>query len=96
MPRSIFPAGCLAVVLVVPCARAGELPSPLDGTIFSFPSSIAGPGSAVSAGPAMAGRWLVDEPFYNPAVAPRKTVSLSPVIQRVSRQDLRADNHQYS
>ncbi len=71
-----------------------QTPSPMDPTLYSFPGSVTGTTSAASSGIAAADRWLSDEPFLNPAMPPTRGVSLSPLLQRVSRQDLRAGNRQ--
>jgi hypothetical protein len=44
---------------------------------------------------ALADRWLGDEPFLNPAMLAARGVSLSPLLQRVARQDLRGTNRQF-
>jgi hypothetical protein len=54
------------------------------------------PGSSRSAAFARADRWLGEEPFDNPAVVPATRVVITPSLQRVSRQDLRADNRNYN
>jgi hypothetical protein len=41
---------------------------------------------------ALADRWLGDEPFHNPALPLGRGVSLSPVLFRVSREDLHSRN----
>ena len=85
-------AASAAATLVTP-SLAAPLP-PQD--LFYFPGGNASPASAVSAGLALADRWLGDEPFDDAAGALRTAVSLSPLILRTSRQDLRADNNDYS
>ncbi|TMQ73613.1 MAG: hypothetical protein E6K81_03750 [Candidatus Eisenbacteria bacterium] len=71
-------------------------PTPLSPEQFAFPGSTVGPASAVSTGVALADRWLGDEPFENPAAPHGLRIILSPALVRVSRQDLRADNREYS
>jgi len=71
---------------------AAQLPVTIQPDLFPFPGSHLTPGSAVSAGVALADRWLGDEPFSNPAVARPWTLALSPMILHVSRQDIRADH----
>lgn len=93
-PRLRTLLSALAVVLSAFPALASP-PSPLDPSLFAFPGSSIGPASAASAGLALADRWLGEEPFSNPAVAPGLRVTVSPAMQRVSRQDLRADNRNY-
>jgi hypothetical protein len=63
--------------------------------LFGFPGQSIAPGSARTAALAGANRWLGDEPFHNPAVSSPDGLVLTPVMQRVSRQDLRADNREY-
>jgi hypothetical protein len=84
----------LAVVLPAMPGIASP-PSPLAPSLFAFPGAAIGPASAASAGLALADRWLGEEPFSNPAVAPGLRLTASPTMQRVSRQDLRADNRNF-
>ena len=77
------------------CIARAQPPAPLNPELFSFAGSVTGPGSATSAGLALADRWLGDEPFGNPAIGSLHGLSLSPAILRVSRQDLRADNRRF-
>lgn len=84
------------LVLIVPAAVVAAPPDPIhDRSLFSFPGSVSNPGSGASAGRALADRWLGDEPFDNPAGAPPREIHVSPVLLRMSRQDLRADNLQF-
>src|SRR3989442_4094010 len=76
-----------------PC-RAGP-PSPITAELFSFSGAVTTPGSAVSAGVALSDRWLGDEPFNNPAVPLVSALVVSPVLQRMSRQDLRGPNRPF-
>lgn len=80
---------------LLPCLAGAQAPSPLDGTLFAFPGSLAHPASAASAGLAMADAWLGDEPYSNPAAYGGRRAILSPTLFRVSRQDLRAANRNY-
>lgn len=91
-PRFLTAALVLGLAGVPPAAA--ELPAPLSPEMFGFPGQTLAPGSARAAGLAGAARWLGDEPFHNPALAGSGVV-LTPVLQRVSRQDLRADNRNY-
>jgi hypothetical protein len=88
--------GCIAVLLgTAPVCRA-DTPAPLDlGRFYAYPGALSGPGSAASAGFALADRWAGDEPFDNPAAAPARGVLAAPVLQRVKRQDLAADYRSY-
>src|SRR3989442_13120647 len=65
-------------------------PSPITAELFSFPGAVTTPGSAVLAGGALSDRWLGDEPFNNPAVPLGAALGVSPGLQRMSRQNLRA------
>lgn len=85
----------LVLALAAAPPAGAELPAPITPVLFGFPGQSIAPGSARSAALAGAGRWLGDEPFHNPALATAGGVVLTPVLQRVSRQDLRADNRNY-
>lgn len=87
-------AAPLAVALFVTVAPAATAPLP-RGDIFNFPGANPSPSSASSAGFALADRWLGDEPFNSAVGALGSGVSLSPMLQRLSRQDLRARNTKY-
>lgn len=80
-----------ATVCAPPAARAAGP----DRTLFAFPGANVAPSTAVSAGFALADRWLGEQLFDNPATAMDSLVSASPFIQRVSRQDLRAVNSDF-
>lgn len=84
-----------ALGLVLGACPALAQPSPIDPALHAFPGSLLGTTSAASTGMAFADRWLGDEPFANPALAPRRALSAAPLLQRVSRQDLRAGNRQF-
>lgn len=85
-----------AAALVVGGAPArAQLPVTITPDLFPFPGTHHSPGSAVSAGLAIADRWLGEEPFDNPAASRPSTLALSPMILHVSRQDLRADHRSY-
>jgi hypothetical protein len=83
----------VAVALILASTPARALGP--DRGLFAFPSSLAIPAGATSAGVALADRWLGDQPFDNPAFSARRGVELSPVLVDVSRQDLRAANRNY-
>jgi len=85
----------LAFGLTAAAAARAELPAPIAPDQFGFPGQTLAPGSARAAGLAGANRWLGDEPFHNPAVSAPDGIVLTPVLQRVSRQDLRAENREY-
>lgn len=84
-------AACLCVALPV---HAG-LPQPMTATRFAFPGSVPSPASATSAGLALADRWVGEDVASNPAAAPQPGVTLSPLLLRVSRQDLSAANREF-
>src|SRR5882672_10422595 len=67
-------------------------PDPMGAALFLFPGFHPSPATATSAGLALSDRWLGDDAFDNPAVAARGRMAVSPLIERLSRQDLRADN----
>jgi hypothetical protein len=67
----------------------------VEGSLFPFPGYCSQPPTATSAALALADAWLGDEPFFNPSTPIRNRVVLSPVLLRVSRQDLRAANRNY-
>jgi hypothetical protein len=70
-------------------------PPPLDSGLFGFPGTTRQPASAVSAGFALADRWLGTEPFDNPAARQKLGVTASGVMLHVSRQDLRAAHRDF-
>jgi hypothetical protein len=90
--------GCVLILLFVLHASptAAQTPDPLGRVeLYAFPGAVTGPASAVSAGTALADRWLGDEAFSNPAAAPGRRLSLSPTLLHPSRQDLRAKFHEF-
>lgn len=85
-----------ALLTAGPAAHAAA-PAPYDPVQFAFPGSVRSPGDAASAGLAGADGWLTWAPGGNPATAPPSaSVTLSPLLQRVSRQDLSAANSEFS
>ncbi len=87
--RSLALAAMLSIAGALPCAA--QPPSPLDQGLWSFPGSMASPGSAALAGLALADRWLGLEPFDNPALPVQGRAQGTGMLYRVSRQDLRTD-----
>jgi hypothetical protein len=83
-----------SLVLAAAPARA-QLPTTIAPDLYAFPGAHPSPGSAASAGLALADRWLADEPFDNPAASRPYTLALSPLLLHVSRQDLRAEHRSY-
>ncbi|MFN8586361.1 MAG: hypothetical protein U0704_01060 [Candidatus Eisenbacteria bacterium] len=72
-----------------------DLPAPLSATRFAFPGSVSTPASAVSAGLALADRWVSADVANNPAAPAARGVVLSPQLVRISRQDLSSQNREY-
>lgn len=70
-------------------------PSPIQSMLFAFPGHVVSPATGRSASLALGDRWLGDDPFANPAAVAPRTITLSPALVRVSRQDLRAGNRNY-
>ena len=85
----------LSAVATLGARAASAAPVP-PTDLFAFPGTNPSPASAVSAGLALADRWLGDEPYDHAAGALRPAVSLSPIVLRTSRQDLRAHNNEYT
>ena len=83
--------GCL-----VPLARAAAPPA-LSNPDFAFPlpGDYVSPANAASASLALADRWLGTTGFENPATALPRGIQLSPVFQRVSRQDISSQNRDF-
>src|SRR5262245_55924778 len=93
----------LAAVLVpallsvaAPAARA-QVPPVLTSPAFGFPfaSEFPSPANAASAGVALADRWLGVSGYENPAALVPKGLEISPVFQRVNRQDIASQNRDY-
>src|SRR5258708_16832953 len=83
----------LGAFALVPVARAGT-PPPLANPAYGFPlpGDYAAATNAASAGLALSDRWLGEAAYENPAAKVRQGVEISPLFQRVSRQDLAAKN----
>jgi hypothetical protein len=93
MRRALAPAllsFCLAHTALA------QAPAPIDPQRDNFPGAFTSPASAPSGGLALADRWLADEPFSNPALAARGAVSVTPLFVLTSRQDLRAENRDFT
>src|SRR5262245_39873696 len=93
--RALAVALAAGLVLTASPAHA-QLPTTIAPDLFPFPGAHYSPGSALSAGRAVAHRWLGDEPFDNPCASHPSTLELTPLLFHVSRQDLRADHRNYS
>jgi hypothetical protein len=91
--RSTAVALLCCVPAAVPAARAGA-PPPLSNPAYGFPlpGDFATPGNAASAGLALSDRWLGESAYENPAASVKQGVEISPLFQRVNRQDLAARN----
>ena len=89
--RHALPA-LAAVMLTCGPALAIAQPAPVQPALFPFPSATLGPADAASAALGFADRWLGDEPFDNPAAAPRRGARVTPQLAFLSRQDIHANN----
>jgi hypothetical protein len=70
-------------------------PSLIGSSLFAFPGGFLNPVTATSAGRAVADAWLGESPYGNPAAPIVKAVEISGQMSHISRQDLRATNHEY-
>ncbi|HEY6196395.1 MAG TPA: hypothetical protein VI504_15290 [Candidatus Eisenbacteria bacterium] len=97
LARRLTPLRVAALILgalaLVPAARAGA-PPPLSNPTYGFPlpGDYAAAANAASAGLALSDRWLGESAYENPAASVRSGVEISPLFQRVNRQDLAAKN----
>ena len=94
MRTRILALAASILVLTSTPARA-QLPTTVAPDLFAFPGGHLTPGSAASAGRALADRWLGEDVFDNPAASRPYTLGISPMVLHVSRQDLRADHRSY-
>jgi hypothetical protein len=85
----------LGILVLFAAPARSQLPATIAQDLFPFPGAHVSPGSAASAGRALADRWLGEEPFDNPAAARPYTLALTPLLLHTSRQDLRADHRGY-
>lgn len=83
----------LCALAPLPAAHAGA-PAPLSNPAYGFPlpGDYVAAANAASAGLALADRWLGESSYENPASRMPKGLEVSPLFQRVSRQDLASDN----
>ena len=88
-----FVLAALALVSPVRAQVPPALVNPSYG--FPFPSEFASPANAASAGVALADRWLGASGFENPSALVPRGVEVTPVFQRVNRQDQAAQNRDY-
>src|SRR5947207_11738661 len=86
----------VALACVCPAARAAA-PPPLSNPVYGFPlpGDYAAAANATSAGLALADRWLGSSAYENPAARVPQGIELSPLFQRVSRQDLSSENRDF-
>src|SRR5690348_13525894 len=85
-----------ALLLAAATAASAATPPPLDPVRFAFPGALGSPPTAVAAGLALADRWLGDTPFENPAAAAPQGVVVSPLGERVDREDVSAANRDFT
>lgn len=85
-----------ALLLAAASAASAATPPPLDPVRFAFPGGLVSPPTAVSAGLALADRWLGDTPFENPAAAAPQGLVVSPLGERVDREDVSAANRDFT
>src|SRR6185436_6039873 len=90
LPRGAVVTLALALAPVVHAAAPPPLSNPVYG--FALPGDYATAANAASAGLALSDRWLGESGYENPAASSRQGVEISPLFQRVSRQDLTARN----
>lgn len=91
-------AACLlaAIALVAPAVRAQVPPVMLNPDFgYPFPGDFTSPANAASAGVALADRWLGISAYENPAANVPRGIEVSPMFQRVNRQDMAAQNRDY-
>lgn len=87
-----------AAALAFFCAPAlAGAPAPLSNPAFGFPlpGDYVAAVNAASAGLALSDRWLGTSAFENPAARLPQGLEISPLFQRVSRQDLSSENRDF-
>jgi hypothetical protein len=89
-------AGLAALALACPPAHA-QAPAVLRNPSFGFPipGGHVSAANAASAGVALADRWLGTTGYENPATGLPQGIEITPVFQRVSRQDLSSQNRDF-
>ncbi|MFI5371978.1 MAG: hypothetical protein ACHQ52_10500 [Candidatus Eisenbacteria bacterium] len=92
--RAAFLALAITSLAIASAARA-QVDPPSSGDLFSFPGAFPNPASPMSAGRALADRWLGDAPWDDPAAGGGWSVEGSLLYLRDDRQDLRAANRQF-
>ena len=93
--RLLLGGGLLFAACVTP-ARAAA-PGALANPDFAFPlpGDYVSPANAASAGLALSDRWLGTTGFENPATSLPRGIQVTPVFQRVSRQDISSQNRDF-
>ncbi len=89
MVALVLAASALASVMAHAAVPAA-LKNPSYG--FPLPGDYPAASNAASAGLALADRWLGESAYENPAALMRSGLELSPLFQRVSRQDISSQN----
>ncbi len=88
--------GLAVLIAVCPIARAAAPPALVNPDFaFPLPGDFVTPANAASAGLALADRWLGTTGFENPAATLPRGLELSPLFQRVSRQDISSQNRDF-
>jgi hypothetical protein len=101
LARRRIPIHALAWTLVAlaatsPTARAAAPPVFYnEDYAFPVPGDYVSPVNAASAGLALSDRWLGTTSFENPAALLSRGIELTPVFQRVSRQDISSQNRDF-
>lgn len=86
----------LALTFLMLASTAGaQTPSLIGSPLYAFPGGFLNPVTAVSAARAAADVWLGESPYANPAAPNGSFAEISAQMSHVSRQDLRAANHDY-
>src|SRR5689334_20941714 len=83
--------------LALAAAAHAAPPAPLSIPSFAFPlpGDYVAAANARSAGLALSDRWLGTTAFENPAATVPQGIEVSPLFQRVSRQDLSSENRDF-
>jgi hypothetical protein len=92
--HAALPALAIASLAIATAARA-QVDPPSSGDLFSFPGAFPNPATAMSAGRALADRWLGDAPWDDPAAGGGWSAEGSLLYLHENRQDLAAANRQF-
>jgi hypothetical protein len=84
----------IAASVLVPAAIQAAVPAALINPSYGFPlpGDYPAASNATSAGLALADRWLGESSYENPSAEIRSGLELSPLFQRISRQDVASEN----